>query len=699
MRYLLFTFLLIPVACWSQLEIGQDIVCSDGERVKLSRDGTTMVVGSPEERESCSFTELPEGEVKVYRLVNNNWEQLGQTLVGNCSVLGLSVEINGTGDRIVVAGRRLGDPAIQGEAGVQIYDLVNNQWIQVGNTIFDVTGEEGFTGSIDITHSGHRIFMAFEDKVAVFELSGSTWNRIGDVSIGNGIFDVVESIDVSDSGDFLLIGSGFAESPTSIYMGKVLSFSWNGSEYISYGQPLYGTIPFGDFGEEVAISSDGTVIAVGGESSSISNNGYRNPGEVHSYSFDGSQWIQRGQVLYGTGELFGSGLAMNETGTLIAVGEYRGTGSDDEGCELYGQGNVRLYEYQNDSWVEYGNTLGADSEYANENDSFGWSCSMSADGTMLIVGAQRGSSCMDRNSLGYIKAYDVTTVPQIPPGPTCSANSPQALCDEITNTQVLLGECTTFCISASELLGAFSSNDPSNTEVTYNNECIGEQGELGGNFVILSGYTELNICPTNTDNFTLSIINDSGTGDVDCHITIGILPVTYTYFEAKKRSKHVSLNWGTANEEGNTGYEVFHSKNGTNWTSIGFVAAAGGLNQATEYSFEHRFPNSGQNHYRLLQTDYDGTSSYSEIRTVDFDGISDGLTIWPNPVSAGEMLTVSVPIAFQEGTLKLISPTGRVVREQPAMARTLYTQGLPTGVYYLQLSGGQDDLRAKVVVR
>src|SRR5450432_3409084 len=64
----------------------------------------------------------------------------------------------------------------------------------------------------------------------------------------------------------------------------------------------------------------------------------------------------------------------------------------------------------------------------------------------------------------------------------------------------------------------------------------------------------------------------------------GTLLVKITNFTARKKDKAVVLNWQTANEINNKGFEVQRSADGTSWTKIGFVNSS--INSSIEENYE-----------------------------------------------------------------------------------------------------------------
>jgi len=92
------------------------------------------------------------------------------------------------------------------------------------------------------------------------------------------------------------------------------------------------------------------------------------------------------------------------------------------------------------------------------------------------------------------------------------------------------------------------------------------------------------------------------------------LPVELTSFTAKTTKAGVMLNWTTATEVNNFGFDV-ESKlaSAKEWKKVGFVEGHGNSNSPKEYSF---FDNSGATSYRLKQVDFNGNFEYSDVVTV-----------------------------------------------------------------------------------
>jgi hypothetical protein len=163
--------------------------------------------------------------------------------------------------------------------------------------------------------------------------------------------------------------------------------------------------------------------------------------------------------------------------------------------------------------------------------------------------------------------------------------------------------------------------------------------------------------------------------------TLAALPVTIVNFSATAHSDLVTLNWSTATEINNKGFELFRSVDGTNFTSIGFVAGAGNSDLLLNYQFTDNPGLSGNVFYKFKQIDIDGKFVWSNIVSVTLN--SKGLiTFAPNP--ANSFITISSPLIVKE--IRLINVGGQLIKVWNFVAPNaqLYLGNISKGIYMLQ---------------
>lgn len=103
------------------------------------------------------------------------------------------------------------------------------------------------------------------------------------------------------------------------------------------------------------------------------------------------------------------------------------------------------------------------------------------------------------------------------------------------------------------------------------------------------------------------------------------LPIELLHFDAVNKGSAVHCAWATASERDNDHFTVERSANGTDFTEVGRVQAAGNSSSVIDYGLLDPAPFSGLSYYRLRQTDIDGTNSLSQVVPVYFEG--HGITV------------------------------------------------------------------------
>jgi hypothetical protein len=138
------------------------------------------------------------------------------------------------------------------------------------------------------------------------------------------------------------------------------------------------------------------------------------------------------------------------------------------------------------------------------------------------------------------------------------------------------------------------------------------------------------------------------------------LPVELTSFNAISTESKVTLNWQTATEVNNYGFEVERQTgaltgSATVWETVGFIEGSGNSNSEKSYSFvddltlNHNLTLNNpapKVQYRLKQIDNDGTFSYSNEVEVEIKNIPTKFVMeqnYPNPFNPSTKIRYSIP--------------------------------------------------------
>lgn len=161
-----------------------------------------------------------------------------------------------------------------------------------------------------------------------------------------------------------------------------------------------------------------------------------------------------------------------------------------------------------------------------------------------------------------------------------------------------------------------------------------------------------------------------------------VLPVELISFNAKPTAEGNLLQWQTASEVQNEGFEVQRSINGERWETLDFVEGNGTTFETQNYTYYDNLPLNGMNYYRLKQMDFDGQFEYSEVVSAELDiDNQNKISLYPNPVQ--NELTISEGI----GNITIFNALGQPIRQliNNDALTTINTSDLSKGVYILQL--------------
>ena len=191
-----------------------------------------------------------------------------------------------------------------------------------------------------------------------------------------------------------------------------------------------------------------------------------------------------------------------------------------------------------------------------------------------------------------------------------------------------------------------------------------------------------NLASLYSDTELLQNISDTVTA-----ITAEILPLLWGEFVVVKDGQTASLKWTTLQENNTDKFFIERSIDGINFTSIGMVRASGNSSREVTYSMIDPSPSTGVNYYRIGQTDLDGRITYSEVRSLVFDGNNRMITISPNP--AKDKIVVHLAGNREVVQIDLLSTSGQKLATFQARLEknNIDLPVLAPGVYYLRVAG------------
>jgi hypothetical protein len=174
------------------------------------------------------------------------------------------------------------------------------------------------------------------------------------------------------------------------------------------------------------------------------------------------------------------------------------------------------------------------------------------------------------------------------------------------------------------------------------------------------------------------------------------VPVELTSFTGAAQDDNVVLNWSTATETNNRGFEIQRKTAGNDFLTIGSVNGQGTSTQSHSYSYVDSKVAPGTYSYRLKQVDFDGTSSYSNLVEVKVTApLNFGLDQnYPNPFNPTTNINFSL---VKSGFAKLVvyNILGQEVRvlvngykDAGRYTINFNAVNLPSGTYIYKLQSG-----------
>lgn len=370
---------------------------SFGERIAISGDGNTLVVGAPFEgsdsaTDQTNNSAFNSGAAYVFTRNGSDWIQqayLKAPNIGGSDRFGFSVAINANGTTIAVGAiledsNSASDPSDNNtfnSGAVYIYTYDGTAWgFESYLKASDIDSNDQFGYSVSLDASGNRLAVGvlYED---------SDGNPPDDLVAGNEggtmeTFDVPEPSAPNNN----LSNSG------AVYVFARTGTTWAEQAFLKASNPGAND----QFGQNVVFSDDGNTLAVGTtneDSNSISdpsNNDASNSGAVYIFTYDGSAWTEEAYLkpdIIGSDDNFGNSIALSVDGNTMAIGaflENSGNVSDPNDSSMFDAGAAYIFTRNNAVWTQEAYIK---APIIGSADFFGQSVSLSDDSNTLAVGA------------------------------------------------------------------------------------------------------------------------------------------------------------------------------------------------------------------------------------------------------------------------------------------------------------------------
>lgn len=201
------------------------------------------------------------------------------------------------------------------------------------------------------------------------------------------------NIELSNDGSRVAIGAKSDRGDR----GSVFIYEFDGTDWNMLGSAIQGTIQQGEAGSGLALSGDGSTVAVGSPSAN-SSNGYVS---VHRYNTDTATWDIVGTPFESqTKSRIGGAVGLSLDGNRVVMG-----GRIHDVDEFDYAGIVRVYDLVDGDWQLSGELKGLD-----YYDRFGDDVDISDDGTRIVVGAFTSDGqfdASDKRDIGQVMVFEL----------------------------------------------------------------------------------------------------------------------------------------------------------------------------------------------------------------------------------------------------------------------------------------------------
>ncbi len=182
------------------------------------------------------------------------------------------------------------------------------------------------------------------------------------------------------------------------------------------------------------------------------------------------------------------------------------------------------------------------------------------------------------------------------------------------------------------------------------------------------------------------------------------IPVEFVSFAGSVNGSSVTLNWATATEKNNLGFDIMRKSGDGEYIQVGFMPGKGSTLETNHYSFLDQSVPAGTYTYRLRQRDYDGTIAHSGEVTVNVTNpvefeLSQN---YPNPFNPSTTINFTLPEAGFVN-LSVFDVLGQKVAElvnsnltAGAYSQVFDASNLNSGLYFYTITTGSSSVTKKM---
>ena len=401
---------------------------SFGFAVACNADGTVFAASGPFNDGNAYPTNTSVGHVRVYKWNGNAWDQMGADIDGDIinggHLIGYSsqaLSLNSDGTILAIGADRHEGPG-NDSGDVIIFDYVQgrtpSEWKQLGNIMhgeatYDYSGSTvSLNNDGTIVAIGARVNDGYDDRaghVRIYDYVKNRvpkeWDQMGDDIDGTTFINYFGgSVSLNGDGNIVAGGGIYGKDNNDVYTGNVRVYDYvetRSPKWQQLGDDICGDAEYNYFGECVSLSSDGTIVAIGAwGNDGVSTDPNDNRGHVRVYDYVETRtpkWDKLGSAIVGedAGDNFGFNISLSADGTILAIGAKNNDGGGNN------SGHVRVYQYIDNDWEQ----IDVDIDGEDENYQSGHSVALSKNGSVLVVGEPYNN--INGTNSGRVFTYEI----------------------------------------------------------------------------------------------------------------------------------------------------------------------------------------------------------------------------------------------------------------------------------------------------
>ena len=399
-------------------KIGEDIIGKSpeeksGSSVSLSAEGTVVAIGG---QNDSGFG----GHVRVYEFKEGqgSWQQVGVDIKEELDTTSShKTSLSADGSVVAIANANVKNANGEDSGHVRVFEYREYTANDEEN------GESKFHyESRIVDNTQNKPLILTENFNSPPELGTSYWIQKGIDIDGKLISETAryQNASLSADGSVVAIGDNPKQLSDSITnVGQVRVYEYKEGLWQQIGEDIDGEAVEDQSGASISLSADGLVMAIGAvnndaglgdrtghvrvyeyreytandEENGVSKFHYesrivdsnQNKPLIITKNFNTppepgkSYWIQKGIDIDGeaAGDLSGASISLSADGSIVAIGAFNNDGNGND------SGHVRVFEYKEGSWQQ----IGEDIDGEAEDDLSGFSVSLSADGSVVVIGS------------------------------------------------------------------------------------------------------------------------------------------------------------------------------------------------------------------------------------------------------------------------------------------------------------------------